>query len=218
MIGRSSLRASTRNRYVLRWLDCPFLLWHGLFLRRGVQHIAVAGDTEDIQSVWPQLGAYAPHMPDERTAMVAVRGTHREAWFQEVKGKMAFVLPKQAHHERVLGGSAVHDRAINDKQAISIAVLYHVSGKVRTLREPERIFVDCTLGILSLYHLFPSRHRCNSPGSGRDVSRGTRFINVGKQSLPMNVSTPDYGPVSVFDERTPFYKCIQLSFHATIIT
>jgi len=80
-----------------------------------MQHIAVAGDTENIQPVWPQLGAYAPHMPDERTARVAVRGTHAEAWLKEVKGKMAFVLPEQAHHERVLSGSAVHDRAIDDE-------------------------------------------------------------------------------------------------------
>ena len=80
-----------------------------------MQHIAVAGDTEDIQSVWPQLRAYAPHMPDERTARVAVRGTQEEAWLQEGKGKMAFVLPEQAHHECILGGSAVHDRAINDE-------------------------------------------------------------------------------------------------------
>ena len=79
------------------------------------EHIAVAGDTENIQSVWPQLRAYASHMPDERTARVAVRGTHAEALLQEVKGKMAFVLPEQAHHERVLSGSAVHDRAIDDE-------------------------------------------------------------------------------------------------------
>ena len=127
-----------------------------------------------------------------------------EALLQQVKGKMAFVLPEQAHHERVLSGRAVHDRAIDDEQAIGIAVLYHVSGKVRTLREPERIFVDFPLSILSLYHLFPSRHRFNSPGSGRDVSRFTRFINVGKQSVPMNVSTPDAELVSFFDERAPF--------------
>ena len=80
-----------------------------------MQHIAVAGDTEDIQSVWPQLRAYAPHMPDERTTRIAAGGTHAEAWLQEVKGKMAFVLPEQAHHERVLSGSAVHDRAIDDE-------------------------------------------------------------------------------------------------------
>jgi hypothetical protein len=115
-----------------------------------MQHIAVAGDTEDIQSVWPQLRAYASHMPDERTARVAAGGTHAEALLQEVKGKMAFVLPEQAHHERILSGSAVHDRAIDDEQAIGIAVLYHVFIKVWTLREPERIFVDFPLGILSL--------------------------------------------------------------------
>src|SRR2546427_743741 len=103
-------------------------------------------------------------MPDERTARGTAGGTHAEALLQEVKGKMAFVLPEQAHQERVLGGRAVHYRAIDDEQAIGIAVLYHVSGKVWTLREPERIFVDCTLGILSLYHLFTSRHRFNSPG------------------------------------------------------
>ena len=117
---------------------------------------------------------------------------------------MALILLEQAHHERVLGGRAVHDRAIDDEQAIGIAVLYHVSGKVRTLREPERIFVDFPLGILSLYHLFTSRHRFNSPGSGRDVSWCTRFINVGQQSVPMNVSTPATGPESVFDEHAPF--------------
>ena len=144
------------------WQDCPFLLWHGLFERRGVQHIAIAGDTEDIQSVWPQLGAYASHMPDERTARVAARGTHAEALLQEVKGKMAFVLSEQAHHECVLGGSAVHDRAINDEQAIGIAVLYDVSIKVRTLREPERIFVDfrcvyCRC-IICFLHVIASTH------------------------------------------------------------
>ena len=147
-----------------------------------MQHIAVAGDTEDIQSVWPQLRTYASHMPDEGTARVAVRGTHGEALLQEVKGKMAFVLPEQAHHERVLSGSAVHDRAIDDEQAIGIAVLYLVSGKVRPLREPERLFIVFPPGILSLYHLFTSRHRFNSPGSGRDVSRRARFINVGQQA------------------------------------
>jgi len=41
---------------------------------------------------------------------------------------------------------------------------------------------------------------------------------MGQQSVPMNVSTPAAGPVSVFDEHAPFYKCIQLSFHATITT
>jgi hypothetical protein len=143
-------------------------------------------------------------MPDERTARVAVRGTHAEALLQEVKGKMAFVLPEQAHHERVLSGSAVHDRAIDNEQAIGIAVLYHMSGKVWTLREPECIFVDFPLGIWSLYHLFTSRHRFNSSGSGRDVSRYARFINVGQQSVPTNVSTPATGPVRVFDEHTPF--------------
>jgi hypothetical protein len=143
-------------------------------------------------------------MPDEGTARVAAGGTHAEAWLKEVKGKMAFVLPEQAHHERVLSGSAVHDRAINNKQAIGIAVLYHVSGKVRTLRELERLFIVFPLGILSLYHLFTSRHRFNSPGSGRDVSRCSRFTNVGQQSVPTNVSTPATGPVSDFDEHAPF--------------
>jgi hypothetical protein len=143
-------------------------------------------------------------MPDERTARVAVRGTHREALLQQVKGKMAFVLPEQAHHERVLSGRAVHDRAIDDEQAIGIAVLYNVHIKVWTLHEPERFFVDCTLGILSLYHLFTSRHRFNSLGSGKDVSRYARLNAMGQKSMPTNVSTPDAKPGSVFDERTPF--------------
>ena len=85
-------------------------------------------------------------MPDERTARVAIGGTHREALLKEVKGKMAFVLLQQAHQECILGGRAVHDCAINDEQTIGIAVLYHMSGKVRTLREPERLLV-----VLPLY-------------------------------------------------------------------
>jgi hypothetical protein len=181
-----------------------------------MQHIAVAGDTEDIQSVWPQLGAYASHMPDERTTRVATGGTHREALLQEVKGKMAFVLPEQAHYERVLGGSAVHDRAIDDEQAIGIAVLYNVSGKARPILELERLFIACTLSLQVLYHLFPSRHRFNSSGSGRDVSRYARLNAMGQKSIPMNATTPATGPESVFNEHAPFYKCIQLSFHATI--
>ena len=143
-------------------------------------------------------------MPDEGTARIAAGGTHGEALLQEVKGKMAFTLLEQAHQERVLSGRAVHDRAIDNEQAIGIAVLYRVSVKVRTLREPERIFANFTLGILSLYHLFTSRHRFNSPGSGRDVSLYARLNSMGQKSIPTNVSTPDAEPGSVFDEHAPF--------------
>ena len=85
-------------------------------------------------------------MPDERTARIAAGGTHAEAWLQQVKGQMAFVLLQKAHHERVLSGSAVHNRAIDDEQTIGIAVLYHVPGKLRPLLEPERLLV-----VLPLY-------------------------------------------------------------------
>ena len=44
---------------------------------------------------------------------------------------MAFTVLEQAHQESVLGGSEAHNRAIDDEQAIGIAVLYDVSGKVR---------------------------------------------------------------------------------------
>ena len=43
-----------------------------MFKRRGVQHIAIAGDAEDIQAVRPQFGAQAPHMPDEGTARISI--------------------------------------------------------------------------------------------------------------------------------------------------
>ena len=72
-------------------------------------------------------------------------------------------------------------------------MLYHVSGKARPILELERLFVACTLSLQVLYHILPSRHRFNSSGSGRDVSRCARFINVGQQSVPMNMSTPTTG-------------------------
>jgi hypothetical protein len=121
-----------------------------------MQHITIASDTEDIQPEWPQLGAYASHMPDEGTTRVTAGGTHAETWLQDIKGKMAFVLLKQAHQKRVLGGRAVHDCAIDDEQAIGIAVLDCVSGKMRPLLELERFFVVFMLGLLALYHLFSS--------------------------------------------------------------
>ncbi len=111
-----------------------------------MEHIPIAGDAEDIQPERPQLGAYASHMPDEGTTRVAAGGTHAEAWLQEVKGKMAFVLLEQAHQKRVLGGRAVHDCAIDDEQAIGITVLDYVSSKARPLLELESIFVVFTLG------------------------------------------------------------------------
>ncbi len=135
-----------------------------------MQHIAIAGDTENIQPEWPQLGAYAPHMPDEGAARVATWGTHQEAWLQEIKRKMAFTLLEQAHQERVLAGRAAHDRAIDDEQAISVAVLDCVPVEARSILEPESLFVVFTRGLQALYHLSSSCHRFNSPGLVRGVS------------------------------------------------
>jgi hypothetical protein len=39
-----------------------------------------------------------------------------------------------------------------------------------------------------------------------------RLINVGMLCWPTNVSTPATGPVSVFDERAPFYKIHAVEF------
>src|SRR5437763_1524778 len=92
-------------------------------------------------------------MSDERSARVAAGGTHAEAGLQQAKGQMAFVLLQQAYQECVLGGRAVHDGTIDDEQAIGITVLDYVSRKVRSLHEPERLFVVFTLGLLVFYHL-----------------------------------------------------------------
>jgi hypothetical protein len=56
----------------------------------------------------------------------------------------------------------VHDRAIDDEQAIGIAVLDHVSIKVWALYKPERLFVVFPLDTLALYHLSSlcSSHPC----------------------------------------------------------
>ncbi len=89
-------------------------------------------------------------MPDERTARVTTGGTHAEAGFQETKGQMTFVLLQQAHQERILARCAVHDRSIDDEQAIGIAVLDDVSIKERTVLELERLFSAFTMGRLSL--------------------------------------------------------------------
>ena len=148
-----------------------------------MQHIPIAGDAEDIQPEWPQLGAYATHMPDEGATRVAAGGTHAEAWLQEVKGKMAFTLLEQAHQERVLAGRAAHNRAIDDEQVVGITVLYHVPGKVRPLHEPERFFVVFTRGLQALYHLSSSCHHRNAPGSVRCVSLFARLITVYQKSI-----------------------------------
>jgi hypothetical protein len=145
-------------------------------------------------------------MPDERTARIAVGRTHTEAWLQQVKGKMAFVLLQQAHQECILGGRAVHDCAINDEQTIPIAVLDHVSIKVWTLHEPERFFVVFPLGMLSLYHVSSSCHRCNSPDSGWCLSRFVRLIAVCQKSISEKKVYQVIEPGNVFDELTPFYK------------
>ena len=121
-----------------------------------MQHIPIAGDAEDIQPEWPQLGAYATHMPDEGATRVAAGGTHAEAWLQQVKGQMAFVLLEQPHQERVLAGRAMHDGAINDEQAIGITVLDYVSIKERPLHETERLLVAFTLGRCLVYHVSSS--------------------------------------------------------------
>ncbi len=89
-------------------------------------------------------------MPDERTARVTAGGTHAEAGLQEAKGQMAFVLLQQAHQERVLARRAVHDRSIDDEQAIGIAVLDDVSIKERPVLELERLFIAFPLGWFSL--------------------------------------------------------------------
>ncbi len=89
-------------------------------------------------------------MPDECTARVAAGGTQAEAGLQEAKGQMAFMLLQQAHQERVLARRAVHDRPIDDEQAIGIAVLDEVSVKKRSVLELERLFIAFTLGRLSL--------------------------------------------------------------------
>lgn len=111
-----------------------------MFKRHSMQHIAIAGNAEDIQTVWPQFWAQAPHMPDECTARISVGGTHAEAGLQEAKGQMAFVLLQQAHQERVLARRAVHESSIDDEQAILIAVLDDVSVKERPVHQPERLF------------------------------------------------------------------------------
>jgi hypothetical protein len=117
-------------------------------------------------------------MPDERTPRVAAGGTHAAAWLQEIKGKMAFILLKQAHQERVLGGSAVQDRAIDDEQAIGIAVLDYMSCEARPLLEFERLFVVLPLCMLSLYHVSSLCHHGNSPNSGRCLPRFVRLITI----------------------------------------
>ncbi len=92
---------------------------------------------------------------------------------------MAFTLLEQAHQESVFGGSAANHRAIDDEQAIGIAVLYQVSGKVRSLHEPERIYVAFPLCTVPFYHLSLSCHRFNSPGSGKGDPQLPLLINVG---------------------------------------
>ena len=88
-------------------------------------------------------------MSDERTARITVGRAHAEAGLQQVKGQMAFVSLEQAHQERVLAGRAMHNRAIDDEQAIGIAVLDHVPIEERSLHEQERLFIAFTLGRLS---------------------------------------------------------------------
>ncbi len=63
---------------------------------------------------------------------------------------MAFVLLQQAHQERVLARCAVHDRPIDDEQAILIAVLDEVSVKKRSVLELKRLFRAFPLDRLSL--------------------------------------------------------------------
>ena len=121
-----------------------------MFKWRGVQHIPIVGDAEDIQVVRPQFWAQAPHMPDKGTARITAGGTHAETGLQEAKGQMAFVLSQQAHQERVLARRAVHESSIDDEQAIGITVLDDVSIKERPVLELERLFIAFTLGRLSL--------------------------------------------------------------------
>ena len=89
-------------------------------------------------------------MPDERTAGVTAGGTHAEAGLQKAKRQMAFVLLQQAHQECVLARRAVHDRPIDDEQAILIAVLDEVSVKKRSVLELKRLFIAFPLDRLSL--------------------------------------------------------------------
>ena len=89
-------------------------------------------------------------MPDKGSAWIAAGGTQAETGLQKVKGQMAFVLLQQAHQERVLARGAVHERPIDDEQAIGIAVLDDVSAKERPVLELERLFIAFTLGRLSL--------------------------------------------------------------------
>src|SRR5260370_33512076 len=86
----------TRSRCTSRWQVHRFQrLRCGKFLTRGMQHVAVAGDTENVQAKRPQLGADAPHMPDESAPGIAVQGTQEEALLQDCKRKMTLTVVEQ---------------------------------------------------------------------------------------------------------------------------
>jgi hypothetical protein len=146
-------------------------------------------------------------MPDERTARIAARGTHAEAGLQQVKGQMAFVLLEQAHQERVLARCAVHDRAIDDEQAIGIAVLDHVSIKVWALYKPERLFVVFPLDTLALYHLSSlcSSHPCTLLWKV-SYSVCPTHCCLSEKHIGVSDHTRSSRKASVFDELTPCYK------------
>ena len=120
---------------------------------------------------------------------------------------MVLTLLEQAYHESVLGGSTAYNRTVDNEQAISIAALYYMSGKVRTLRESKSFFVDFCLCFVPFHYLSSSCHCFNSPGSFRDISRFARLIKMDQRNKLANRSKPVNRPgVNLMNMLLSFYE------------